>query len=103
MGMDSRDEMDKSMLSAEARQKFDELVALLSEERYGPEGPPITQPVLSYPWYRKLGHLTPLHRCPIQHPQTPPERTHFCALTTQATIGASNGISARFVQRQGFR
>ena len=41
MGMDSRDEMDKSMLSAEARQKFDELVALLSEERYGPEGPPI--------------------------------------------------------------
>ena len=41
MGMDSRNEMEKSMLSAEARQKFDELVALLAEERYGPDGPPI--------------------------------------------------------------
>ena len=41
MGMDSRNEMDRSMLSAEARRKFDELVALLSEERYGPDGPPI--------------------------------------------------------------
>ena len=41
MGMDSRDEMERSMLSAEARQKFDELVALLAEERYGPNGPPI--------------------------------------------------------------
>ena len=41
MGMDSRNEMEKSMLSAEARQKFDELVALLAEERYGPNGPPI--------------------------------------------------------------
>jgi hypothetical protein len=41
MGMDSRNEMDRSMLSAEARQKFDELVALLSQERYGPDGPPI--------------------------------------------------------------
>jgi len=41
MGMDSRSEMEKSMLSPEARQKFDELVALLSEEKYGPDGPPI--------------------------------------------------------------
>ena len=41
MGMDSRNEMEKSMLSAEARQKFDELVALLAEERYDPNGPPI--------------------------------------------------------------
>ena len=41
MGMDSRNEMEKSMLSAEAQQKFDELVALLAEERYGPDGPPI--------------------------------------------------------------
>ena len=41
MGMDSRNEMEKSVLSAEARQKFDELVALLAEERYGPNGPPI--------------------------------------------------------------
>ena len=41
MGMDSRNEMEKSMLSAEARQKFDELVALLAGERYGPNGPPI--------------------------------------------------------------
>ena len=41
MGMDSRNEMEKSMLSAEARQKFDELVALLAEERYGLNGPPI--------------------------------------------------------------
>lgn len=41
MGMDSRNEMDKSMLSAEAQQKFEELVALLVEERYGPKGPPV--------------------------------------------------------------
>ena len=41
MGMDSRNEMERSMLSAEARQKFDELVALLAEERYGPNGPPV--------------------------------------------------------------
>ena len=41
MGMDSPNEMEKSVLSAEARQKFDELVALLAEERYGPDGPPI--------------------------------------------------------------
>jgi len=40
MGMDSLNEMEKSMLSAEARQKFEELVALLAEERYGPSGPP---------------------------------------------------------------
>jgi hypothetical protein len=31
--------MEKSMLSPEAQQKFDELVALLAEERYGPSGP----------------------------------------------------------------
>ena len=36
MGMDSRNEMEKSMPSPETRQKFDELVALLSEERYDP-------------------------------------------------------------------
>jgi len=41
MGMDSRNEMEKSMLSPQAQQKFDELVALLAEERYGPSGPPI--------------------------------------------------------------
>ena len=41
MGTDSHNEMEKSMLSAEARQKFNELVALLAEERYGPKGPPI--------------------------------------------------------------
>jgi len=29
------------MLSPEAQQKFNELVALLAEERYGPQGPPI--------------------------------------------------------------
>ena len=29
------------MLSPQAQQKFDELVALLAEERYGPGGPPI--------------------------------------------------------------
>ncbi len=39
MGMDSRNEMEKSMLSPQAQQKFDELVALLAEERYGPSGP----------------------------------------------------------------
>ena len=41
MGMDSRNEMEKSMLSPQAQQKFDELVALLAEERYGADGPPI--------------------------------------------------------------
>ena len=41
MGMDSRNEMEKSMLSPQAQQKFDELVALLAKERYGPDGPPI--------------------------------------------------------------
>ena len=39
MGMDSRNEMKKSMLSPQAQQKFDELVALLAEQRYGPSGP----------------------------------------------------------------
>jgi hypothetical protein len=33
--------MEKWMLSPQARQKFEELVALLAEERYGPDGPPI--------------------------------------------------------------
>ena len=41
MGMDSRNEMERSMLSPQARQKFDELVTVLAEERYGPDGPPI--------------------------------------------------------------
>ena len=39
MGQDSRNEMEKSMLSPQAQQKFDELVALLAEQRYGPSGP----------------------------------------------------------------
>ncbi|MCX7427365.1 MAG: hypothetical protein NTW96_17260 [Planctomycetia bacterium] len=38
MGTDSRCEMERSMLSPEARQKFDELVALLTREKYGPRG-----------------------------------------------------------------
>ncbi len=41
MGMDSQNEMDKSMLSTEARRKFDELVVLLAREKYGPGPPPI--------------------------------------------------------------
>ena len=41
MGMDSRNEMERSMLSPQARQKFDELVALLAREKYGPGPPPI--------------------------------------------------------------
>jgi len=41
MGMDSQNEMDKSMLSTEARRKFDELVALLAREKYGAGPPPI--------------------------------------------------------------
>ena len=41
MGMDCQNEMDKSMLSTEARRKFDELVALLAREKYGPGPPPI--------------------------------------------------------------
>jgi hypothetical protein len=40
MGMDSRIEMERSTLSLEARQKFDELVAVLAAEKYGPDGPP---------------------------------------------------------------
>jgi len=40
MGMDSQNEIEKSMLSPEARQKFDELVALLAEQRHGPDGRP---------------------------------------------------------------
>lgn len=32
--------MDSSTLSLEARQKFDELVAILAAEEYGPDGPP---------------------------------------------------------------
>ena len=39
MGMDSRIEMERSTLSLEARQKFDELVAVLAAEKYGPSGP----------------------------------------------------------------
>ena len=55
MGMDSRNEMDRSMLSAVARQKFDELVALLAEERYGPEGPPINT---TFAEIETFGHQT---------------------------------------------
>ena len=44
MGMDSQNEMDKSMLSTEARRKFDELVALLAQEKYGPGPPPRPSP-----------------------------------------------------------
>ena len=40
MGTDSRTEMEKSSLSLEARQKFDELVAALSAEGFGLDGPP---------------------------------------------------------------
>ena len=40
MRMESRNEMERAMLSPQVRQKFDELVALLAEERY-PDGPPI--------------------------------------------------------------
>ena len=38
MGMDSRNEMEQSMLSPQARQKFEELAALLAEQQYGPDG-----------------------------------------------------------------
>ncbi len=38
MGKDSRNEMENSMLSPEAQQRFGELIALLAEERYGPRG-----------------------------------------------------------------
>ncbi len=41
MGVDFPDEMEKSMLSPQVQQEFDELVALLAEERYGRNGPPI--------------------------------------------------------------
>ena len=41
MGMDSQNEMDRSMLSAEARVKFNELVALLAQEKYESGRPPI--------------------------------------------------------------
>ena len=55
MGMDSQNEMEKSMLSAEARQKFDELVALLAEERYGTNGPPIDT---TFAEIEQFGHQT---------------------------------------------
>lgn len=55
MGMDSRNEMERSMLSAEARQKFDELVALLAEERYGPDGPPVNT---TFAEIETFGHQT---------------------------------------------
>ena len=55
MGMDPQNEMEKSMLSAEARQKFDELVALLAEERYGPKGPPIDT---TFAEIEQFGHQT---------------------------------------------
>ena len=54
MGMDSQNEMDKSMLSPETRQKFDELVALLAEQRYGPDGPPINT---TFAEMERFGHL----------------------------------------------
>jgi len=55
MGKDSHNEMEKSMLSAEARQKFDELVALLAEERYGPDGPPVNT---TFAEIEQFGHQT---------------------------------------------
>ncbi len=55
MGKDSHKEMEKSMLSAEARQKFDELVALLAEERYGPNGPPVNT---TFAEIEQFGHQT---------------------------------------------
>jgi len=54
MGMDSQNEMEKSMLSPEVRQKFDELVALIAEERYGPDGPPINT---TFAEMERFGHL----------------------------------------------
>jgi hypothetical protein len=41
MGMDSQNELEKSMLSAEVQVKFDELVALLAKEKYESGRPPI--------------------------------------------------------------
>lgn len=40
MGKDSQREIERSSLSAATQQKFDELVALLSTERFGSDGPP---------------------------------------------------------------
>jgi len=45
MGTDSRIEMEKSTLSPETQQKFDELVAVLAAEKYGPSGEAILCPV----------------------------------------------------------
>ena len=53
MGMDSRNEMERSMLSPRARQKFDELVAVLAEEGYGVGGPPIDT---TFAEIEKFGH-----------------------------------------------
>jgi hypothetical protein len=55
MGMDSQNELEKSMLSPEARQKFDELVAVLAAERYGPNGPPIDT---KFAEIERFGHQT---------------------------------------------
>jgi len=51
MGTDSRSEMERSMLSPEARRKFDEMVALLAEERYGPDGPPVGTTFAEMEWF----------------------------------------------------
>jgi hypothetical protein len=40
MGTDSRNEIEKSTLSSEAQQKLDDLVGLLTAEKFGPDGPP---------------------------------------------------------------
>ena len=55
MGKDSHNEMEKSMLSPETRQKFDELMALLAAERYGPNGPPMDT---TFAEMEQFGHQT---------------------------------------------
>ena len=66
MGMDSRSEMETSTLSAEARRRFDELVALLAEERYGPKGPSRDTTFAEMEWFghqagRMLGRAIDEH------------------------------------------
>jgi len=53
--MDSQNEMQKSMVSPQAQQKFDELVVLLAEEKYRPSGPPIDT---TFAEMEQFGHQT---------------------------------------------
>ena len=89
MGTDSRNEMHRWMLSAVARQKFDELVALLAAEKYGPEGPAIDT---TFAEIERFGHQTGrmLGRALDEH-LTHQHAEHFQEASCP-TCGATGGL-----------